>query len=585
MNTCDDAAVKRSLLLGARIRFSPSGASVRSQAIERIIEQNLASAEAAKGLTEQQLQNLVALSGHFATLRTSDIKQGIDSLEKLRKLSVTLDGRTKRYQLSDDTRSVIARIITDSEERTNIVIKDLFGSATGGEKVYSRAFLRVLCTVFSKLSEVYVQVITSRQPNKEFTEHRLLLAAIEDTLRTERNLDKEAFRYGVNRFFRESTPQFDQIKWNMAQNFYVAKALGIDTATDILSSELFREATLYCDTNVLIAGLTPGNRHHNSFLELTKACQALGVNLKVSYATAEELKSVILGHAALLKKVYEKIPDEMQKEVKNFILEGYLAERQKTPDLQLDDFIREFMETIETLRDSFGIVREDDRWFDEGQDDVEVKKIAQELSKIYEEIRKRPKGKNASIHDAILLMWVARENADNRASWIVTLDSTLAKWNAQTRKTKVITLDAFLQWMSPVTSDTANEGQLAEIFSAAIRYQLLPRDTFFRLSDFQVFADMGIETKLLPAEDVEACIRDIRQAVANADPSKAEDREKIGHIIQKYFADPGTKYKRTTEALQTQSESIKNELIKEKRLRDDAEKRVGELETGVFQRV
>lgn len=49
-NSIADTAVSRSILLGARIRFPPSGASIRNQAIERIIEQNLVSAEAAGGL-------------------------------------------------------------------------------------------------------------------------------------------------------------------------------------------------------------------------------------------------------------------------------------------------------------------------------------------------------------------------------------------------------------------------------------------------------------------------------------------------------------------------------------------------------
>jgi phytoene dehydrogenase-like protein len=133
--------------------------------------------------------------------------------------------------------------------------------------------------------------------------------------------------------------------------------------------------------------------------------------------------------------------------------------------------------------------------------------------------------------------------------------------------------------MAPVMPGATEENRLSRIFAEAIRYQLLPRDIFFQLRDFQVFAEMGIETKQLPADDVEACIREIKQAGPHLDPSKAEDREKMGLVIQRYFADPGTKHKRKIEELQTKSENLSQELAEEKRKRGDAERSVEELKT------
>lgn len=579
MNRHADATMKRSILLGARIRFSPSGASVRNQAIERIIEQNLAAADAANGLTEQQLQNLVTLGGQLTVLRPSDVRQGIDSLKQSKRVLELTDGKKRHYMLSDNAKNDVKQIITESEERTTAAIRELFGHATGGEESYRRAFLRMLCLVFSQLSEVYVQVITMKQEGKDLTEHQLLVAPLKDVLKSERVPDADAFRYGVNRFFKESSPQFDQIKWNMAQNFYVAKALGIDAASDLLSSDMFRDASLYCDTNVLIAGLVPESRHHNSFRELAKACTSIEMNLKVTHTTLDELKGVISTHASLLKKVFHLIPDDTQPKVRSFLLEAFLTERRESPALALDDFIEHFQTPLQTLRDSFGLVEEDDQWFDSAPKDQNTRRLAKDLAKQYEEMRHRPKSERAAVHDAVLLLWVARENAESRESWIITLDITLSEWNNQHSKegSKVITLDAFLQWMTPVVTGSADEDRLAGIFSAAIRYQILPRDTFFQLRDFQVFAEMGIETKQLPSDDVEACVREIRKVGPQLDPSKAADREKIGQVIQRYFADPGTKYQRTIHNLQAKTDRLSKTLDEEVRLRKGAEDKVSQL--------
>jgi len=579
MTICDGTTLKRSVLLGARIRFSPTGASVRNQAIERIIEQNLASAETAKGLTEQELQHLVTLGGQFSMLRAADLRQGIDSLKHAGRVLNISGGKQPRYILSETARTEVDRVTAEAEERTKKTIKELFRNAFGGEDAYGRAFILLLCKLFSELSEVYVQVITRKQGHLDLAEHRLLFIAIEETLKSERVPDDQAFRYGVNRFFRESTPQFDQIKWNMAQNFYIAKALGISDSSDLLSTDIFKDAALFCDTNVLIAGLSPESRHYSSFQALAKSCGTIGMNLNATRITLEELRRVIDDQNILLRRVIDRIPEETRPKIRNFLLEAYLSEKAKCDSLSLDDFYVRFQTPLQTLKDSFGVSEVDDVWFDKAFDDPETKKLSIDLSNKYKLMRGRPKSESASLHDALLVRYVSLENIKKRKSWIITLDITLAEWNVEKKiqGSNIITLDAFLQWMGPVTPGTNGESKFSSIFAEAIRNQLFPRDTFFQLRDFHVFAEMEIDTKQLPAEDVEACIREIKQTGPLLDPSKAEDREKLGTVIQRYFADPGTKHKRIIEELQTKSKNLSQELAKEKQMRTEAEKRVQEL--------
>lgn len=586
MSICGNMATKRSILLGARIRFSPSGASIREQAIERIIEQSLASNDFSNGLSEQRLQSVVTVGGEIAVLRASDVKCGLDALERSGKVLVIRDGQHRRYTLTDEARTDVLRVITEAEERTSDIIRQLFGRQPCGEEAYRGAFLRLLCVVFSRLSDVYVQLITMEKTSGDIGDHQLLLNAIDETLKNEEVPDAEAFRYAAKRFFRETSPHFDHLKWNMAQNYYVAKALGMDLAADLLSASIFQNTCFYCDTNVLIQGLMPESRHHASFQELAKACGAIGVSLKATHATVVELRDVIDFHASMLRGVFDRIPDETRPKVRNFLLEAYLSERDAALDVTLDSFIERFQTPLQTLRESFGVDEEDDSWFNRITEDPTTKRLATELSTQYERMRSRRKAEKAATHDAVLLLWVRRQNEHNRDSCVVTLDATLAEWNTGRKSDgfKVITLDALLQWMTPVTSGSVDEEKLAEIFSKALRYQLLPRETFFQLSDFQVFAEMNIETKQLPADDVEACIREIRQAGPNLDPSKAEDREKISRAIQRYFADPGTKYRRNIEELQTKSDDLSTKLNEETRLRNEAEARIARLEKEVRER-
>lgn len=71
---------KRSALLAARIRFSPSGASIRNQAVERMIEQSIGSADNSADLTENRIQNVCSLGENKTLLLSSDIRQGLAAL-------------------------------------------------------------------------------------------------------------------------------------------------------------------------------------------------------------------------------------------------------------------------------------------------------------------------------------------------------------------------------------------------------------------------------------------------------------------------------------------------------------------------
>jgi hypothetical protein len=104
-------------------------------------------------------------------LRASDVKQGLVSLMRSKRVLVIADGKEHRYSLSDTAKVEVTRVISDSEEQIKSVIAVLFGSAPRRDGAYRRAFLRLLCIVFSKLSEVYVQAITMKYPSKDLTEN------------------------------------------------------------------------------------------------------------------------------------------------------------------------------------------------------------------------------------------------------------------------------------------------------------------------------------------------------------------------------------------------------------------------------
>jgi hypothetical protein len=575
--SADELDARRAMLLSARIRFSPAGASVRDEAVDRIIEQSLANAPKPP-LSPEAIADATRIKGAPQILTVADARAGLARLLDRGRVTEFLSGDKHRYGLSAEATKDVARQLDDAATRLREVTTTLFKSAQGDLTAYERAFLDLLCRVFSRMSSAYVAIMAGKDPGNGFV-HTLLPNAIAEALKAHSVKDKEAFRHGATRFFAEGNPKFDAIKWSMAQHHYVVKALGVDPSARLLSSDLLNGATLYLDTNVLIAGLMPDNRHHGGIVQVIKACNSLRVNVLVAQITALELQRTVAAHATTLRRVYDRIPDATLPKVHCFLLEAYLAARVAEPDLTLDQFVDRFRAPLDVLRRVFPVEIDDDRWFDREAESPTTQQLATAIARKYETMRRRPKKSAAATHDALMLRWVEQKQKDTGVSArIVTLDLTLVAKDKEPehRYAHVITLDALLQWTTPHCATEESADHLAAIYSAALRFQLLPTD-FFDPRDFEVFADMEIETRHLPAEDVEACVRDIHRLGPSLDPGKAEDREKIAHEIQRHFADPGTKYKKELAALDAKNRELEAKVEQEQKTCQEARAEVATL--------
>lgn len=569
---------KRTVLLGARMRFSPAGASIREEAIDRILEQNLAYA-GESGLAEDELRETIRLPGGNRILTAADTHAGLQRLIGCGRVLEKLPKGSGGFILSTEANRELERTIDDVQNCWNSVVKELFDSARGALAQYGDVFIQVLCHVFARMSAGYVAVLVGKDTQKTDT-HHLIQRAIDAVLK-ERDLDdRQAFELGITRFFQESTPRFDAIKWNMAQNFYVAVALGIDPKARVLSSELLSGAVVFFDTNVLIPGLIPEDRHHAGFQEVVKTCHNLGIKIKVAQITVDELRRVIAAHSAELKRVYDRIPASTMPKVRCFLLEAYQHVTRKEGNLPLDDFLARFQAPIDTLRDIFAVEIEDDAWFDRESNSQETEKLALALGDKFKSMRHRGKTSEASRHDALLLRWIdeCRGRVDHNCR-IATLDMTLiaAEREAMNLHSRAISLDALLQWASPHCSSDATVEQVAAIYSSALKYQLLPAEQFLDARDFRVFAEMEIETAQLPVEDVENCVREIRKYGPNLDPARAEDREKIAKTIQRFFADPGRKFKQAMAELEAKNTALGEALKSETDARRKTETNLADL--------
>ncbi len=556
---CDDhldVGRRRQLLFSARMRFSPETQSIREQAVDRIIEQNLALCDDEVGLSVREIQErrIVALPDGTAVLHRDEIQRGIKRLVEGGR--VIADGSEPcKYRVSDKVRAEIWALQGVCEQRLASVVSRLFKGASKGAAIYTKPFMDCLCLIFSRLGEAYVRQINHEISADELLNQPHVSWAFKKIKALYPFIDEKHFQAAVFTFFREEHPDFSSLKWNLGQNYFVAKCLGLDPGGRLLSREVFGDADIYLDTNVIIEAIEPRATHHPSFQVLAKACADLNIRLHTCQISIDELRKVVSFEREALLKVIDRIPDSTAPKVKGVLFPVYYQEIQAGHPTKIDDIFEYFSEPSTMLKTFYDVRIVDDRWFIDNLDAVEIQQLSEEIKKRYENRPGRHKSKNAADHDALLLRWVRRERETVETNaWIVTLDHSLPAFVSPSKQGEIplaIRLDSLLQWLSPIALQ-ADDGQdrAAAIFSEALKYNLLPQESFFELGDFLAFAEWEWDTKALPAEDIEGCIRCVKTLLPHLNPSDPGDREKMSREFSKFLRDPGRKYKGELERLE-----------------------------------
>lgn len=580
MNRIEDITRKRSILLTTRMRFSPQIQPVKESAIEKIVEQILFATDIEEGLSLQEIQDIFSSETGGYAISSNDMEDSLQRLVRKQRAAPEPRGKRKLYRLSEDARRELGEIQRRAEVCFSSVVNRLFKNAKEGPSVYNSPFLKFLCIIFSKLGEECVRVIKGDIKKDDFLSFPFVSSALEEVEKGFNSIDHSLFRKAVTSFFQDSDPEYDAIKWNMAQSYYIAKALGLDPSGVLLSTEVFGHAVFYLDTNIIIEALEPKDRYHKSFLAFNKACKQLGIILKVCQISLDELLNWLTYQRHLIEKVTEQIPSETASKMRSIFYEIYCEKKMSDEAVNIDELFTSFSSPMDDLKALFEVQLEDDIWFDEAKNKTETIKFAEDLRSKYSVMRGRPKRRGAAFRDAILLLWLQKLRGENGGNiWLITTDTSLpgsVPPNASS-ESLAITLDALLQWISPIATPEGEEGSFAAIFAEMIKYRLLPQERIFDLEDFLIFHEMHVSCKELPAEDVEECIRYIKVNAPTLDPSDPADREKLAYKVSKFFADPGRKYKQEIAKLEAENIKIKEEYerIQKGSLKRSARLRVG----------
>ena len=124
----NDIAQKRSVLLAARIRFSPQIQPAKEAAIDKIVEQILFMTPDEKGSPEEIQKAFSSVSGGYV-INPTDMRSSLGRLVEHKRI-VPRGGKADLYELSGEAKDEIENLLRQAESLFNSVVERLFKNAT-----------------------------------------------------------------------------------------------------------------------------------------------------------------------------------------------------------------------------------------------------------------------------------------------------------------------------------------------------------------------------------------------------------------------------------------------------------------------
>jgi hypothetical protein len=157
MNGIDDIRCKRTILSTLTLRFSPQIQPIKETIIEKIIEQILLIFDSERGLSLQEIQDVLSSEIGGPRINLPDIENSLKRLVERVRINIVPEG--KQFRLSEEARGELADMQRHAEMHFSSVVNKLFKNARGGASVYTTPFLKFLCIVFSQLGEESARLI------------------------------------------------------------------------------------------------------------------------------------------------------------------------------------------------------------------------------------------------------------------------------------------------------------------------------------------------------------------------------------------------------------------------------------------
>jgi hypothetical protein len=569
------ADFSREILKDTVFKFAPETQKLRSEAMDVIVENSLY--KIGGWVQEGEMTDLLSGKGGI-TPSPKQVISSLESLENKDRIDRKKEGGVEYFRLREKRKKDIDSEKEGYDRTSREVISNLSQHKDVDTSTYKKPFENVLSYIFAELGEESISVLDNERKDTSINTNKILEYCEKSTEGTQAK--SNVLKKIIIDFFDKNDPRYNRIKWQYAQSFFIAKSIGVDYGGPSLSSEAFEDAVFYIDTNVAIPAIEPADRLHSSFHLIQRMTSQLNAGFEISTRTLDELDDWANDQFDKVSKAIGTVPTGVFSDANTLFSKIYDRKKEKG-EYDGPTSLFEKINSAEEVLKAKGVSIQHNGWFvDEHKNDRRTEQIVERVRSASQRVRNKDKNPNfQASHDAILFSWVIHQRKQGYNAWILTADTSLPAVNIPNHEgtSLVVTLDALLQWLSPVIRTDKDLEDFQQVFSELIRSRILPQKTIFGIDEMNVFAELGMNVKDLPKEDVEKCLDVIDKKTPDLNLSKPEDREELNHEIRKIISSPDREYKSIIRRKNKNISEKDNEIKRLEKEVSDKDKKISDL--------
>lgn len=586
----DPVEEKRRLIFGALMLYSAEAIPLRERALEAAVLAGLVGSTADRPMKNGDLQRLLRAGIGEIDLRPEVIRETLNrliakdlvrSFERMLKpvYHLTEIGEARTRQGTSEVHSlfepVMVEILADGDD--------------GLDKAQAAAVSKeFICTAFARYGSSIANDLVGRRTRFA---NSVELSITFDEIAARRFVPsgaRESLKVRCLAIFRAKSLAAHRLILHLTQGYCFAQLLGADRATfNPITDEAFKASVFYLDTNVLFAGLLPGD-NGAAFGEVLGIARRVGAELRVTRATIDETRHTAAEKLATLTKIVEgAVPDEVGERSSDEFVAHFYTARQSKPSLQPSEFLANFHDVAVVARGRWGVVVEEatEEAMLEG---IDIEGIGAFIQAATVAARGWPKSLHVLRHDVAHLSLIRSSRNALQKTWFLTRDNSLisaaeelARAGADARPL-CFGLLGFLQSISPFVTTSTEDSVLANFFSGLLTDQIFVPEKLFDDRELALISETHSDVMTMPPEQVVVAVDYVKRHVLKGERYNTEKIPVVALELRKYLSANTEDRRRAMQSVADEAtqkyEVARQTMLRERALREDYERRLQRAE-------
>jgi hypothetical protein len=540
-----DIANKRRLVFGSFMLYAPETGALRERAMEHTVLAALVGSSSESRMKNGNIQQHLRLGSAGTILQPEIILKTLKSLEAKGLVDETADDLGKPgYFLTTEGMEQANREVGRVSALLNPVLDEMLQHTNHviPQELGKRVCTDFICSVFTQLGSSIAAYVGGQQPqvgNGHF------INALAEQIANRYELSAEVKESIIARcvaLLKSESPATRKLIFHLTQGYYFAQLLGMDkSGFNPIAEQAFANAIFYCDTNVLFAGLLPGD-HGRSFEQVVRLSQRCGIDLRVTRATVDEARHVASEKLLTLKQIDGPVPPSIAELSSDEFVRAFFEMKRTNESLSPEEFMSDFIDIAELVNSKWKIA------LDESNEDEMIAGsdtgiLEQTLQDAIISIRGWGKSAHVLKHDIAHYVFINKLRRTSSKSWFLTRDQlliacapALAKREKPKGEVFCFSMLGFLQSISPFIQSDTEDDVIAQFFSSLLEDQIFLSEKLFDGRELALMAEMHADVLATPTEVLVPAIDYIKHTILHGKAYHNSDIPRVSLELRKFLA-------------------------------------------------